>query len=177
MRTERLLLRHWQPDNRADVVAALALYSNQQVLRWLGAEPQLGASEETAKEWLEGWAAMDDGIRGLWAIVEQNIDGSEKGSPIGSAILANLPTSDGTPSQATQIAWHLHPEVWGRGYATEAMVAVINRARVAGITEIHALVFPENLASLRLCDRLGMKRLGTTSEWDNVEAIDHLLVL
>ena len=50
-------------------------------------------------------------------------------------------------------------------------------ARAAGIADVHAVVFPDNAASLAVCDRLGMTRLGLTGEWYGVELVDHVLVL
>lgn len=177
MRTERLALRHWRSSDRSDLLAALNIYSNGQVLRWLGATPQEGADEVTAKDWLEGWAAIDDGVHGLWAVVPVSADGSADSPPVGTVLLAPLPRTDESPSEATQIGWHLHPNVWGRGYATEATLAIIDRARRSGLRGVHALVYPENKPSLAVCDRLGMERFGLTCEWDNVEAVDHFLVL
>ena len=177
MRTERLTLRHWRPFDQQDLSAALDIYSHDQVLRWLGATPQPGADEAVARDWIDGWATLDDGVRGLWAIVPSGVDRPESAPPVGTVLLATLPRTDGSSSDATQIGWHLHPEVWGRGYATEATLAVIDRARAAGLREVHALVYPENLASLAVCDRLGMTRLGLTKEWESAEVLDHVLAL
>lgn len=177
MRTKRLALRPWRPFDQADLSAAVDIYSNDQVLRWLGATPQSGADAATAQDWIDGWAALDDGVRGLWAVVPMGAEGSKQAPPVGTVLLAKLPRSDGLSSDATQIGWHLHPDVWGRGYATEATLAVIDRARAAGLRQVHALVYPENLPSLSVCDRLGMDRLGLTKEWENIEVVDHVLTL
>ncbi|OIQ75619.1 acetyltransferase (GNAT) family protein [mine drainage metagenome] len=176
IRTNRLLLRQWGLDE-IDTTAALDLYSQEKVLRWLGAAPQPGADEAAAKEWIKGWATLHDGVRGLWAVVQLHADGTASGPPVGTALLAKLPRSDGEPSDASQIGWHFHPDVWGRGYATEATLAIIERARAGGLPEVHALVYPENFPSLALCDRIGMDRRGLTNEWDGVTAIDHVLAL
>ena len=54
-----------------------------------------------------------------------------------------------------EIGFILDPAVWGRGYASEAMIAFIERRRALGSTELTADVDPENEGSLRLLGRCG----------------------
>ena len=55
-----------------------------------------------------------------------------------------------------EIGFILHPEVWGRGYAREAMTAVIAHLfATRGLEEIIADVDPRNTASIGLLLRLG----------------------
>ena len=39
-----------------------------------------------------------------------------------------------------EVGWHLHPDSWGRGYATEAARAVIAQGFEAGLPEVYAVV-------------------------------------
>jgi RimJ/RimL family protein N-acetyltransferase len=66
---------------------------------------------------------------------------------------------------AVEVAWRLHRRYWGYGYATEAAQAAIEDgfARV-GLKEIVALTALGNKASIRVMERLGMKR---TMEFDH----------
>ena len=64
-----------------------------------------------------------------------------------------------------EVGWHLHPDSWGRGYATEAARAVVDRAFDDGLLEVYAVVRPGNEPSLAVCRRLGMQPLGRTTRW------------
>ena len=68
-----------------------------------------------------------------------------------------------------EVGWHLHPDSWGRGYATEAARAVIERGFRAGLPEVYAVVRPGNTASVAVCTRLGMTPLGRMRRWYDVE--------
>jgi RimJ/RimL family protein N-acetyltransferase len=68
-----------------------------------------------------------------------------------------------------EVGWHLHPDSWGHGYATEAASAVIERGFAAGVPEVYAVVRPGNEASMAVCRRLGMAPLGRLSRWYDVE--------
>jgi GNAT superfamily N-acetyltransferase len=66
---------------------------------------------------------------------------------------------------AAELGWHLHPDSWGHGYATEAARAVVDRAFDDGLLEVYAVVRPGNEPSLAVCRRLGMQPLGRTTCW------------
>lgn len=60
-----------------------------------------------------------------------------------------------------EIGFLLHPRVWGKGYAREALQAVIRRAfEVRDLKQIHADVDPRNERCLRLLERLGFRETG-----------------
>ena len=62
---------------------------------------------------------------------------------------------------ATQIGWRLLPHAWGRGVATEAAEAVLARALgPLGLAAVVALIHPDNLASIRVAEKVGMARVG-----------------
>ena len=55
-----------------------------------------------------------------------------------------------------EIAYHLHPDCWGSGYAGEACEAVITWIREnLAVAEIEAFILPENDRSITLARRLG----------------------
>jgi len=57
----------------------------------------------------------------------------------------------------TEIGWALHPEHWGRGYATEAASAVLGWAfRAFDLEYLTAMIRPDNLRSSRVAEQLGM---------------------
>ena len=60
-----------------------------------------------------------------------------------------------------EIGWVFHPEVHGRGYATEAARAVLDLAfGKLGLHRVVATCDPRNDASRRVMEKLGMRREG-----------------
>jgi RimJ/RimL family protein N-acetyltransferase len=120
---------------------------------------------DAARARIERWNTPPaEPLDGLWAIETAGIAGISP-QPCGTALLLPLARSDGVDSDALEVGWHLHPAAWGHGIATEAARALIDEAREIGLAEVHAVVYADNVRSLAVCDRLGMRRLGPTSEW------------
>jgi RimJ/RimL family protein N-acetyltransferase len=67
------------------------------------------------------------------------------------------------------VGWHLHPDAWGRGLATEAARGAIAHGFRGGLEAIYAVVRPGNAASLAVCRRLAMRPVGRTSRWYDTE--------
>ncbi len=74
------------------------------------------------------------------------------------------------------IFYGIHPDFWGNGYATEAVTAILSFSFVdLNLHRITAGVATENVASIRLLERLGMTREGKHRKilpirgewWDN----------
>lgn len=57
-----------------------------------------------------------------------------------------------------EIGWALSPTHTGHGYATEAARALLVRAFELGAHRVFARLDTDNLASVRVCERLGMRR-------------------
>lgn len=164
LRTERLELRPWTLDD-GDVDVLFDMHSRWDVQRYIGAVPRVMESREEAVELVRRRIALDDGVRGVWAV-------TERGRLLGSALLKHIPWSagvaDGRPED-TEVGWHLHPDAWGHGYATEAAAALLTRAFDAGVPRVVAVTNPANLASQRVCERLGMTALGLTGAYYDTE--------
>ncbi|MER7456128.1 GNAT family N-acetyltransferase [Micromonospora sp. NPDC126480] len=161
--TDRLVIREWS-DSPADLARIYDIYSRDEVMRWLGGgsgvltDPAQAAERVTA--WRERYARYD-GRYGLWAI---EVRGS--GVVAGSVLLKPLPGADGvTPTEDIEVGWHLHPDSWGHGYATEAARAVLAREFASGSREIYAVVTPGNDRSTAVCRRLGMTYVGRRTDW------------
>jgi RimJ/RimL family protein N-acetyltransferase len=155
LRTARLRLRAWTTSPE-DVARLTDLYGREEVTRWIGGTPKVPPAELPAR-----WAAVSahDDRFGCWAIER------EDGVPAGTLLLKPLPNGVGE----VEVGWHLHPDSWGHGYATEAAAAVIERAFQAGLPEVYAVVRPGNEASTAVCRRLGMTSLGRMRRWYGVE--------
>jgi len=158
--TERLIARDW---TTADAESAFAIYSREEVARWLGAPPRRpAASVEAMRAGLERTIAQDarQPQYGLWAL---ELRGA--GTVIGAVLLRPLPGGDGE----VEIGWHLNPDYWGHGYATEAARGALGQAfGVCGLTEVLAVVDPDNARSIAVCGRLGMTHLGQTDRYFGV---------
>lgn len=154
--TKRLTLRPWQPDE-ADAV--LEMYSRWEVMRYLGANPQVLTDLDQARARIAGWLSYTGPLHGVWAI---RLDDR----PIGTALLKLLPRSgSGVPSDDTEVGWHLHPDFWGHGYATEAAARLLDQAWAQGLHRVLAVTYPQNTASQAVCLRLGMTPLGPTDAY------------
>ncbi|MGY1683473.1 GNAT family N-acetyltransferase [Geodermatophilus sp. SYSU D01176] len=156
LRTARLRLRPWTTC-RDDLARLADLYGREEVIRWLGGTPSVPPVELVAR-WRVVTAADDP--FGVWAL---ELPGS--GTVAGTVLLKPLPDGVGE----VEVGWHLHPDSWGRGYATEAARAVIDRGFQAGLPEVYAVVRPGNTASVAVCGRLGMTPLGRMRRWYDVE--------
>ena len=158
------MLRPWVED---DAPAFLDIYSRDEVVRWLGPHPRrvTVTTLETARERLRHREERVAGLSapmGLWAIVP--IDREHRDEPIGTVLLMPLEDAGG-PTDLVEIGWHLHPDEQGRGYATEAAQAVLDRAAAAGIDKVLALTDLDNERSQRVALRLGMTDEGATDRW------------
>ncbi len=160
LETPRLLLRPWR---ESDADAALEIYSQWEVARYLGAEPRAWTGPDDVRAAFARWASFEGPRYGVWAIVPHEV-----GRPVGSALLKLLPYSSGEVSPDTEVGWHLRPELWGRGYATEAGGRLLAHAWEQGVDEVHAVTYPANTASQAVCQRLGMTGLGQTDRYYGV---------
>jgi len=161
--TSRLRLRQWRED---DVEAFFDIYSRDEVSRWLGPQPQqreLTTIDDAAVRlgrWLEHGASLVPPL-GLWAIVPA---GSGDDRPVGTALLLPLRDAAGSTDDI-EVGWHLHPDHQHKGFATEAADALLDAAAGAGIAEVLALTYLDNVPSQAVAARLGMVDEGTTDRW------------
>lgn len=65
-----------------------------------------------------------------------------------------------------EVGYAFHPDYWNRGYATEALTAMIEELHRLGFPTVRAGYFEENPASGRVMEKSGMKRIDYT---DTVE--------
>ncbi len=155
--TDRLLIRAWDEDE-ADVV--WDIYGRPEVARWLGAVPAPVESLAEAHERIVRWNGLAEGPYGLWALCPL-----AGGPPVGSVLLRPMPDGLGDPTRDIEVGWHLHPAVWGRGYATEAARACLSRAWAHGEERVWAVVREGNARSIAVTQRLGMRAHGVLGRW------------
>ena len=63
---------------------------------------------------------------------------------------------DWGPTGQPEIGWRLGRAFWGRGLATEAARAAVERARAAEVPQLISMIHESNAASFRVARKLGM---------------------
>jgi [ribosomal protein S5]-alanine N-acetyltransferase len=146
MRTTRLAFGTWSPD---DLPLAAALWGDPEVTRLIG-----GPFPPT---WVEERLALEIGHQAAFGFAYWPVFRLEDGAHVGCAGLRPVPGSAGT----LELGFHLRPEHWGQGYATEAGRAVIGHAfRTTAARRLIAGHHPQNDASRRVLLRLGFRHTG-----------------
>jgi ribosomal-protein-alanine N-acetyltransferase len=144
LETERLRLRAFRED---DLPAYAAIWSDPDVMRYLG---KGGARSLEGSRELLAWlrATYRDGF-GVWALVER-----ESGAAIG---WAGVNPVEAGGRREIELMYLLARARWGRGLATEAALALRDYAFAElRLPRLAALVFPQNRASLRVVEKVGM---------------------
>ncbi len=149
LETPRLVLREF---TQGDAAFVLGLLNEPSWLRFIG---DRGVRDlDAARRYL------DDGPRasyvrngfGLWCVVPK---GSE--APVG---MCGLIRRESLPD--VDVGFAFLPAAWGRGFARESAAAVLAHARDAlGLGRVLAITDPENTASIRVLERVGMRQEGT----------------
>jgi RimJ/RimL family protein N-acetyltransferase len=152
--TPRLVLRPWTV---ADAPAALAVYGDESVTRWLspamGRMTSVDEMSAVIASWLE---SPPPAPAGRWAVTA-----ASDGRLLGGVALRPLP-----PERTDlEIGWHLDPAAWGHGYAAEAGHAVAHHAFEAGVQELFAVVRPRNERGARTATSIGMEWVGETEKY------------
>lgn len=149
LRLTRLRLREWRED---DWAGAHAYGSDPEVVRYMDWGPN--TEEETR-------AFVAASIRARQATPRIHYDLAvtlaENGEVIGGCRIWIESAEQGDAS----IGYSLARAHWGRGYATELARALIRFGfETLGIHRIWAIVEPENAASARVLEKVGMQREG-----------------
>ncbi len=164
LETERLILRDHEP---ADLEPFCEMESDP-----LYRAPQVvHPRSELERGFREAWLPRKE--LGLLAAVLKS-----DGRYIGRTGLYPFRTDDGTIVllEAT-LAFYLARSYWGRGLATEAGRALVQYGfRELRLTRIHAGINAENLASLRVIEKLGFRLVrsgeGDRNRWHDFELVN-----
>lgn len=140
--TARLFLR---PFVFLDLPGVARLLSDPKVMRF--------SSGPYSLEQSEGWLADAVSKGQPWAVSD------ESGHLLGYCGLFALDNVNGRAE--IELGYRLLPEHWGQGLASEAARAVVEDALVEqGIDRIISLIDPDNAASRRVAEKLGMRLEG-----------------
>ena len=164
--TARLIIR---PFVAGDALAMAKVLGDADVMRFSDSGP---LNEAEASNWLgeqvEAYSLSPD--FGRWAICE-----TESGQAIGYVVLTQ-DEGRATERQA-ELGFRLARRSWGRGYATEAVKALVEDAFGAGrVDRLIGIVDPHNGASVRVLQKLGMSYVRPIT-FEGYDYPDHLYVL
>ncbi len=160
--TDRLILR---PIEHDDAARLFDMFRRPEVARWSGTgQPMTTIDEAHARIDRYPERCGTHPAAGVFAA-----DLKSTGVMAGMCLLLPAPPSKGIERRDMEIGWHLHPEVWGNGYATEGATALVERGFGAGIPQLYAVTNPDNTASQAVCRRLGMTDIGLRSDWYDLE--------
>jgi RimJ/RimL family protein N-acetyltransferase len=144
--TERLILRAAES---SDAEAAYAFNTDPEVMRYTG-EP-MPATVDEMRERILAYPDFEKHGFGRWLCVDKATN-----RVIGFCGLKYLEDLD-----EVDIGYRLLPSYWGRGLATEASRACLEFGfETLGLDYIIALVLPQNAASIRVLEKLGMRNEG-----------------
>ena len=145
------------------------MYGDPDVVRHIGApivkdvdeqrERLLAIIERNQTKWA--------GRYGSWPLFER-----ATGELVGTAILKPIPASgtNGGFSEDIEIGWHLARRHWGRGLASEAARALLALGfQRFELPLLHAVVEAPNTRSLAVARRIGMRHVGKTSAYYDLE--------
>lgn len=143
MRTARLGFGTW---SREDLDLAVSLWGDERVTRLIGGP--------FPRRWIEERLALEITTQERLGFQYWPLFRLSDGAHVGCAGLRPVPGRD----RFLELGFHLRPEHWGQGYATEAARAVIAHAfSTAGAEGLVAGHHPQNEASRRVLERLGFR--------------------
>jgi RimJ/RimL family protein N-acetyltransferase len=146
--TARLRLR---PVTVEDADALLSYRSLPESCRYVPFEPmdEAEVARRLAQQWSEPVLGADNSGLFLGVALAD-----------GDRVIGDLTLFTPDPEhRSTEIGWMLDPAYSGQGYATEAVHALLHLAfDVLGLRRVTARIDTRNESSLRLSDRLGMRR-------------------
>ena len=151
--TERLIIepmamKHWE--------TYAAAWADQRMTQFISPEPRSRN---------ESWGKFLAGI-GLWSLFGygyMSFCDRQTGAFLGNGGLAQfergMPGLEGFP----EAGWAFVPDAWNKGYATEAMSAILDWAdKTLDEPEIRCIIDIENHASMRVGAKLGFELIETT---------------
>jgi RimJ/RimL family protein N-acetyltransferase len=154
--TPRLVL---QPRLSADTEACLAMDREPEMVRFIPEIGQLLGDPAAHRAFIEARTRgpHPPGL-GYWTLRRRE----EPSGFLGWVLL--IPINGEGPE--VEIGWRLRRAAWGQGYASEAAAAVLRHGLGGlGLAEIVADIDPANLGSLRVAEKIGLRRRGLTPDW------------
>ncbi len=147
--TDRLVVRQLRPD---DIDRLFAITGDAELMRYMGDGQPL--SRELTAKWIEvsinNYATKGFGCS---AVID-----TRDGAFIGFCGLVQ--SEDAEPPEASELIYALLRSYWGQGLATELAAEMVAYGwRACGLKRIIATIYPKNLGSKRILEKIGMTYL------------------
>ncbi len=157
LETERTIMRSWRP---GDLDAVAAWMSDPEVMRFVGGAKSRPEAWRNMATYLGHWQLRG---YGLWAVQRKS-----DGAVIGRVGLWN---PEGWPG--IEVGWTFARRAWNQGYATECGAASVvwGWENLPDLDRIISVIDPENWASRRVAERLGMQVLGPYKLMDELDTL------
>ena len=147
--TDRLIIRRPRPTDLHDF---LAYQTHPDNLKYQPVEP---LTEDKALDFLFRMATVEVGEEGGWLMFAVEL--RDEGRMIGEVGIFVAPQAQ----SKGDLGWSFHPDYQGQGYATEAArVLLAHTFQERGLRRLTSGCDTRNAASVRLMERLGMRREG-----------------
>ena len=147
--SERLYLRQWQA---SDFAVFAVINADPEVMKYFPKLLSTAVSNAIAHKCQQ--LIVDKGW-GLWAVSLK--DGSKENGDFIGFVGLNDTHADMSFAPAVEIAWRLHKDYWGQGYATEAARAALNFAFTElSLDEVVSFTAVINKRSQQVMERIGM---------------------
>ncbi len=173
IRTGRLVLRPWRPDDDDDRAAYRLLMGDPDVVRFLYDEAL--PPEEADRQLGDRSAAITE--PGGW--MNLAVEASGRNVPTGPVVIGDVGLAwTGDDHRQAELGYKFLPGHRGHGYATEAAAALVDVAfSTIGAHRVCGRLDARNAASARLLERLGMRREAhlAQNEWVKGEWTDEVV--
>jgi RimJ/RimL family protein N-acetyltransferase len=167
LRTPRLALRRF---TAADLDDVAGLLGDRRVMRYLDTGwpvPREVVAGATLPAIVREYDLLPPGL-GCWAVCEL-------GSGAFAGWVALRPAREPGPAGGAELGYRMRPDVWGRGFATEAASALVGHAFARTTDLVAATTMTVNVASRRVLEHIGLRYVRTFFEYwpDPIEGSQH----
>lgn len=166
IRTGRLLLR---PVTLEDAEGLFVRRNDPEMTRY--ASWTVPFPRERAQQMIEDIVAMEGPVSGEWWMLII-------ADPATGAVYGDLALHLLSEGRIAEVGYTLAPAHWGKGYATEAVAALIAYVfETLGVTRVVGIIHPDNRASAMVLERTGLLFEGHTrlSYWVGDVASDDII--
>lgn len=151
--TPRLFVRHLNPD---DIESMYSIFNNPAVTKWMGDGTTL--SRALCEKWINvsirNYATKGFGAS---AVIEK-----DSAAMVGCCGIVYDPEQ-----QEPEIIYALHPNAWGKGYASELVPSMLKFGlRQYHLPYILATIHSDNTVSQRIAEKAGMEQNSSEIEPD-----------
>jgi RimJ/RimL family protein N-acetyltransferase len=137
--------------------AHAAAWADPDMTRFIGGNPR--SRNESWGKFLQGAGLWSIVGYGYWSFLDR-----ATGAYLGNGGLAQFERGISELEGYPEAGWAFAPDAWGKGYATEAMAAVLAWADDAKLGEIRCIIDPGNGASHNVAVKLGFAKFAESHD-------------